>query len=61
MSPGDPQVRTGAANVTDLTFSVYPKKKHGGCPVIAMVGHSLSDHYRDTFLKSGMKEDSSHI
>lgn len=30
-------------------------------PVIAMVGHSLSDRYHETFPKRGMKEDLSHI
>lgn len=30
-------------------------------PVIAMVGHSLSDRYRVTFLKRGMKEELSYI
>lgn len=62
MSAGDPQVRTGAANVTDFRFSVYPERGRAVVsPVIAMVGHSLSDRYRETFLKTGMKEDLSHI
>lgn len=62
LSAGDPQVRTGATNVTDFRLSVYQKKMGAVvCPVIAMVGHSLSDCYRETFLKRGMKEDLSHI
>lgn len=27
-SAGDPQVRTGAANITDFTFPLYPPKHH---------------------------------
>lgn len=64
MSAGDPQVRTGAANVTDFRFSVCPKKKKKKkgvgavvSPVIAVVGHSLSDRYRESLLK----EDLSNI
>jgi len=58
----DPQVRTGAANVTDFRFSVCPKKGQTVVsPVIAMLGHSHLDCYHVTPLKSGMKKELLHI